>query len=135
MKYGQTRTATFPTKGEALEWITKQEHEILNQKYFPERSVETNLTMNDLIDRYLKEILPLKSENSIKRQDQILRWWRQRIGETSIHSVSAQLIDKHKMYLWSEKKFSEYSVNLYISTIAHVFSVAASPTWNLLCKH
>ena len=111
MKYGKTRTATFPTKSEAQEWITKQEHELLNQKYFPERSIETSLTVNDLIDRYIKEVLPLKSKNSILRQGQILRWWRQRIGNTSLHNVSAQLIDRHKMYLWDEKKMSEYSVN------------------------
>ena len=74
MKYGQTRTATFPTKSEAQEWITKQEHELLNQKYFPERSIETSLTVNDLIDRYIKEVLPLKSKNSILRQGECQRF-------------------------------------------------------------
>jgi integrase len=134
MKYGQTRTATFPTKGEALEWITKQEHEILNQKYFPERRVETNLTVNDLIDRYLKEILPLKAKGSIIRQKAILRWWRQVIGEIPINNISTQLIEKWKMHLWNEKNFSPYTINLHLKTIAHVFSVAASPTWDFLLK-
>ena len=136
MKYGQTRTATFPTKGEALEWITKQEHELLNQKYFPERNIDTNanLTVNDLIDRYQKEILPLKANTTIIRQKTILRWWRQCIGDMPINNVSTQVIEKWKMCLWNEKNFSPYTINLHLKTISHVFSTAASPTWDFLLK-
>ncbi|MHA2067277.1 MAG: tyrosine-type recombinase/integrase [Candidatus Thorarchaeota archaeon] len=133
-----TSYATFPTRKQAQEWATLQENAILNQKYFPHKQTVEH-TVGEAIDRYLCEILPQKAKGSQDKQHQVLQWWKGNIGDTYLNHVTPELIDRYKYILWQDKGFSEYTVNLYLSTISHVFTVACSPTWKWLrenpCRH
>src|SRR5262249_48375648 len=52
-----THTAPFTTRAEAKKWITITEGAIFEQRHFPAKA-STQRTLGDMIERYLREILP-----------------------------------------------------------------------------
>ena len=69
-----TQTGTFPTRSEAKKWITITEGAIFEKRHFHVKE-STKRTLGDMIERYVREILPQKSRNTIVNQKQQLRWW------------------------------------------------------------
>src|SRR5262249_29899421 len=70
----ETQTATFSKLSEAKKWIQVTEAAIFEGRHF--KAIEAKKhTLADLIDRYIREILPHKSHSSIYMQTLQLHWW------------------------------------------------------------
>ena len=82
-----------------------------------------------MIDRYLADVMPKKKENSKTSQIPQLRWWKERMGHTSLSNASpaaiAQLRDE---LLQSETRQggprSPSTVVRYLAALSHCFTVA-----------
>jgi integrase len=138
-----SRTASFPTKRLAERWVTTVEAEMIEGRHF--RNTESRRrTVSQAIDRYLVEELPKKKNGSLHRAT--LPWWSQRIGHLKLAAVTAEVIVDCRAELAAGKfvrakpgskrtslkkgavpnQFarSGSTVNRYLATLSHVFTVA-----------
>ena len=128
------QTATFALKTKAKEWAVKTELAIKEGKYFSEVQAKKH-TVGFIIDKYVKEILPSKTKVKKDWEGQ-LKWWKDKIGYYKLSDITPSVIVQLRQDLINEKranngKFSDTTVNRYITTIQCVFSIAVNE-WELL---
>ncbi|WP_027469163.1 tyrosine-type recombinase/integrase [Deefgea rivuli] len=115
---GNTRSATFRTKGEATSWASSLETEISAV-----RSGSTpNRTVGEMLEKYIIEELPKKRG---ERQD-TLRMRRIQRDEL-LADVSLRVIAPSDIAEWRDRrlaKVSSASVLRELSTLSHAFTIA-----------
>ena len=72
-----TQTATFTKLSEAKKWAQITEAHVFAGRHFP-RTKGTRHTLAEVLDRYVKEILPHKSANTRHNQKYQLQWWHKK---------------------------------------------------------
>jgi integrase len=122
------QTATFSRKTDAKHWAQQTEAAMREGRYFNYTQSKTK-TMNDLIDRYIDEILPLKSRKTIIVQTQQLGYWKETIGHLRIDEVKPSIIiairnELSKGLTCRGKKRSNATINRYIGVLLHAFNIA-----------
>lgn len=121
-----TQTETFNRKTDAVRWAQKIETAIRDGKHFGTREAK-NHTMAELIDRYIENVLPAKTDSHkfIQNQQQQLEWWKERIGFYVIADVTPALIAEYRDKISTkDKKHSPSTVNRYLAALSHAFTVA-----------
>ena len=84
-KGGKYHSASFPTKKLAEDWSRDLEHQITQEKYFPERAQKAlSHTVGELIDIYCDRIVPQKVPRTQRYQRRILTWWKETLGDTHL---------------------------------------------------
>ena len=86
------------------------------------------LTLADLIQRYMEEILPDHPKTE-KNQAAHLRWWRREIGDCPLDEVRPRLLVECRNKLRRELTLrgaprSPATVNRYFATLSRVFTIA-----------
>lgn len=137
------RTATFPTRRQAERWAKTIEAEMIEGRHF--RTVEARRrTLADAIDRYLAEEVPKKRDGNMHRI--CLPWWRDRLGTLKLADVTPAILVEQRGKLERETytranpkakhtalpkgemprlyRRSSATVNRYLATLSHVFTVA-----------
>ncbi len=81
---GKYHSASFPTKKLAEDWSRDLEHQITQEKYFPERAQKAlSHTIGELIDIYCDRIVPQKVPRTQRYQRRILTFMiDRRLGGT-----------------------------------------------------
>ncbi len=122
-----TQTASFRRLTDARKWVSSTESAIREGRHF-KTSESKKHTVNDMLDRYLDQIVPHKKN---KRNDQRhLKWWKSEIGSYSLSEVSqAKIVDSRDKLTASGK--ANGTVNRYMSSLSHAFTVAVNE-WNWL---
>lgn len=121
------QTATFDRKTDAKRWALKTEAAIKEGRYFKTLGAKKR-TLGDLIDRYVKEILPRKPKNAHNVSTQ-LNWWKQIIGNYVLADVTPALIANMRDRLLQGKTprgniRSPSTVVRYLSALSHTFTIA-----------
>ena len=117
------QTATFPTLTAAKKWIQLTEAAILEGRYFPSTEAKRH-TLADLVERYLCDVLPHKSQSSIYMQTLQLYWWKSQLGHCTLASITPAMIAECRDTLARTRKSS--TVRRYLAALSHAFSVARS---------
>lgn len=122
-----TQTATFDRKTDAKKWAQATEAAIREGRHFKTTEAKKH-TLADLVDRYIKDVLPLKPK-SLKKQSAQLNWWKQRIGSYSLADITPALIAEQRDFLLSEvtlrgAKRSPATTNRYLAALSHAFTIA-----------
>ena len=135
------QSATFIRLTDAKKWEQDTEVAIREGRYF--KGIESKKHLfAEMIDRYLKEVLPLKPK-SIYKQTKQLNWWKEQLGEYMLADVTSSLISQQRYRLVDEVirtimllvdgkevkkkiKRSPATVNRYTAALSHVFTVAMS---------
>jgi len=130
-----TVTKTFSSKNLAEKWGRKTELEIEEGIYFDKQEAATH-TVADLIDRYLEEDLRKLSESDWRMRSRQLKWWRERIGKTTLNKVTPPLLVECRNHLKTEgikskdksevKQRSGSTVNRYMAALSAAFGIAVS---------
>jgi len=120
--------ATFERKTDAKEWAKKTESEMREGRYFKQHEAQRH-TVAEMIDRYLRDVLPLKSKASIYAQTIQLTWWKERIGHLAIADVTPAVVAEARDFLlagdtYRHTKRSASTVLRYVAALSHVFTVA-----------
>lgn len=138
-----TRTASFPTQRLAERWATKTEGSMIEGRHF--NNVEARRrTVADAINKYLVEEVPKKKNGGLHRAT--LPWWKKRLGHLKLFAVTPDLLvecraelavgkfkranpDSKRTSLKKHEVPREFqrtgsTVNRYLSTLSHVFTVA-----------
>ena len=128
-----TQSATFARLTDAKKWVQDTESAIREGRHF-KTSESKKHTIKELVERYIKEILPQKPKSTIDQKTQ-LGWWKNSIGSFSLADVTPALIIEYRSKLALEKserkgaKRSNATVNRYCSVLSHAFTIAVNE-WN-----
>ncbi len=123
-----TQSATFARLTDAKKWVQDTESAIREGRHF-KTSESKKHTVKDLVERYIKEILPQKPKSTIDQKTQ-LGWWKSGMGSFSLADVTPALIAEYRSKLALEKserkgaKRSNATVNRYCSVLSHAFTIA-----------
>lgn len=127
LKGAPTQTATFRRKTDADRWAGSIEAAIREGRHFKSSAARKH-TLNDLIDRYIEEILPNKPL-SAKNQESQLNWWRAEIGSYSLIDVTPDVLSKCRNKLLTEmgqrgKPRGPATTVRFMAALSHAFSIA-----------
>lgn len=137
-----SRSATFTTQRQAERWAKTVEADMIEGRHF--RSAEARRrNLGDAIDRYIRDELPKKTDQTPKSQ---LLWWKARIGQIKLADVTPALIAEQRDKLLASsyqrgrprakgtrlKKGEQprqyprkaATVNRYLANLSHVFTIA-----------
>jgi integrase len=119
-----TQTATFVRLTDAKKWAQHTESAIREGRYF-KTSEARKRTLNELLDRYIKEILPSKPK-SLYDQKLQLNWWKSEIGDYSLADITPSLLVEYRSKLISDptKKRTNSTANRYMAALSHCFTIA-----------
>lgn len=122
------QTATFERKTDAKEWAQRTEADMKAGRHI--KTVEAKRhTVGEMIDRYVRYVIPTKKENSRGNQTRQLLWWRERLGRYLLSDVTPALISEARDELLqgttqSKRPRSPSTVVRYMAALSHTFSVA-----------
>jgi integrase len=123
---GHEESATFDRLTDAKWWAAETELAIRQERHFPKQE-STHHTLAELIDRYIKEVLPTKPK-SVAAQSQQLKWWKLQLGDRSLADVTPSLISERREMLAKkgarDKPLTPATVNRYLAALSHVYTVA-----------
>jgi integrase len=144
-KGARSQSATFLLRVEAKQWAHFTEARIRRERY----ACLTPFT--SVVERYRKEVLPDFKEVSRRGREVHLAWWTRRFANLGLAAVNPMEIARARDALAVEKPLSgrdctdrrlrksypsrhtraPATVNRYLSTLSHLFSVAMHE-WNLI---
>lgn len=90
LRQGQVQSATFDSKSKAKEWAQMIEAEIRAGRYFKIAEAQKH-TFADLVDRYIREVLP-RQPKSEKKQAMQLKWWMTQLGHYTLANLTPAVI-------------------------------------------
>lgn len=119
--------ATFKRKTDATKWAHSVEAAMREGRYFKTAEAKKH-TFADLVDRYLKEVLPDRPKNAANTQRH-LQFWKQKLGTLPLADITPALLVQLRNDLLAEttrlkKPRSNATVVRYLASISHAFTVA-----------
>lgn len=115
------QSATFTKLSEARNWGQVTEAMILEGRFTTPQGGSA-YTLNDLIDRYMVEVIPHKKPSTAYSQTQQLKWWGKNLGKLELDDITPFMIAKYRDRLL--KKVANATVNRYLAGLSHLFTVA-----------
>jgi integrase len=125
-------TATFERKTDADQWSRETESDMSRRRYFPQHEAERH-TLADLIDRQL-ETVKMDRPHDYERQRVILGWWKEKLGDYTLATITPDLIGRHRDQLQTKEKLAPGTVNRYLSALSKAFSNAVKE-WHWLADN
>lgn len=122
-------TATFERKTDADKWAKATEADMDRRRYFPQHEAERH-TLADLVDRQL-EAVKLDRPHDYERQRVILGWWKEKLGDYTLATITAAMLGRHRDELQTKEGLAPGTVNRYLSALSKAFSNAVKE-WHWL---
>jgi integrase len=125
------KARTFSSEEEAMEWRADMRYEI-KKGIITKKSLKDR-TLQEAIDKYETEVLPLKPKNA-HNVKQHLRWWGTRIGHLNLKDILPEMLDEYRDTLLKEpthqgKKRANATVRHYLTSLSCVF-LATVKKWH-----
>jgi integrase len=124
-----TQTATFQRLTDAKKWAAATESAIREGRHFKTAEAKKH-TLAELVDKYIKDVLPAKPKQAVRQQQQ-LEWWKEQIGAYLLADVTPALIVKCRDDLASGEtnrgtQRSPATVVRYMAALSHAFTIAVN---------
>jgi integrase len=122
-----TQQATFERLTDARKWAQNTESAIREGRHFKTTEAKRR-TLGEMIERYIKDILPTKPKNS-KNTLLHLSWWNEELGSFCLADISPAMIAEKRDHLASgitkrNTKRSPSTVVRYMAALSHAFTIA-----------
>lgn len=121
------QSATFERKTDANKWAQATEAAIRENRHFKTSEAKRH-TLAELIDRYVKDVLPSKPKNA---RDQLRQfdWWKAVLGSYALADVTPSLIAQYRDKLASGitprgTRRSPATVNRYMAALSVALTTA-----------
>jgi integrase len=129
LKNYKAQTATFKRLTDAKKWVQDTESAIREGRHFKTTEAKKH-TLADLVDRYIKDVLPTKPKQAEKQKQQ-LEWWKGKMGVYLLADVTTAMIVQYRDELASGETYrgtqrSPATVVRYMAALSHAFSVAVN---------
>lgn len=126
--------ATFERLTDARKWAQNTESAIREGRYFKTTEAKRR-TLSELIDRYIKDVLPNKPKNS-KNTLRHLNWWKDELGSFFLVDISPAMIAEKRDQLAAgittrHKKRSPSTVVRYLTALSAALTMAVKE-WHWL---
>ncbi|MCP5361139.1 MAG: site-specific integrase [Hyphomicrobiales bacterium] len=120
-------TATFERLTDAKKWAQATEAAIREGRYFKTSEARRH-TLADMIDRYMRDVLPTKPKSEAKQKNQLI-WWKDAIGAYTLADVTPAMISEQRDRLlngitYRGTKRSPSTVVRYMAALSHAFTIA-----------
>ena len=121
------QTATFDRLTDAKKWVQHTEAAIREGRHFKVAESKKH-TLSELIERYIKDVLPTKPKQ-IKDQTTQLNWWKAELGAYALSDVTPALLVECRDKLAQEpfrndSPRSPSTVVRYMAALSHAYTVA-----------
>jgi len=121
-------SATFSRKTDAAKWAQDTESAIREGRYFKTAEAKKH-TLAQLIDRYQTEVLAEKPQEKRRDQQRHLKWWKEELGDYTLVDLTPAIIVERRGHLAKgttirKQRRSPGTVNRYLTSLGHVFSIA-----------
>ena len=121
------QTSTHETLRDAKRWAQQTEAAIRDGRHFKTMEAKKH-TAGEMLDRYIRDILPQKKK-SHRKQILQLQWWKEQIGSYLLADITPSLIGEQRDILANGKTFkgtqrSPSTVVRYLAALSHVFTIA-----------
>ena len=119
--------ATFSRITDAKTWAASTETGIKEGRHF--KTVEAKKhTFAELVDRYIKDVLPTKPKQALRQKMQ-LEWWSEKMGVYLLSDVTPALIVQYRNELstgitYRGTQRTPATVVRYMAALSHAFSIA-----------
>jgi len=112
---------TFTRKTDAVRWASQTEAAITEGRFFKTAESQKH-TLSDLIQRYIRDVLPRKAKVYVEYASQ-LKWWEEQIGDVRLSDLSTSLISEKRDLLSRtitnrKKQMSPARVNRYMAALS-----------------
>ena len=122
--------ATFTRLTDAKNWGKNTESAIKENRYFKTAESQKH-TLGDLVDRYIRDVLPIKPDQGGAQQQQ-LEWFKDEIGAYTLADVTpAKIVECRDKLLTTvssktKKPLAPASVVRYMAALSHAFTIAVN---------
>ncbi len=121
--------STFPRITDAKKWVTVTEAAIKEGRHFKTTEAKKH-TLGDLVDRYIKDVLPTKPKQAYAQRPQLERW-KAEIGSYALADVTPALIVEVRDKLLTEPTprgilRNPATVVRYMAALSHAFTIAVN---------
>jgi len=121
--------ATFKRKTDAKKWIASTESAIREGRHFKTAEAKKH-TLADLVDRYIKDVLPTKPKQIPAQKPQLERW-KAEIGYLALADVTPAVIVECRDKLANEITYrgtqrNPATVVRYMAALSHAFTIAVN---------
>lgn len=122
------QSATFNRKTDANQWIQSTESAIREGRHFKTTEAKRH-SFGEMIDRYIRDILPQKSDVMQTEQSRHLEWWKANLGDYLLSDVTPNKIAELRDSLLREERTngklrSPATAVRYLAAISHVYTIA-----------
>lgn len=123
------QNATFKRLTDAKRWIQDTESAIREGRHFKTAEAKKH-TLADLIDRYIKDVLPTKPKQAYTQKQQ-LEWWRGKLGAYVLADITPALIVQYRDELSAGETYrhtqrTPATVVRYMAALSHAFTIAVN---------
>ena len=124
------QTQSFNRLTDAKKWVQDTESAIREGRHFRTAEAKKH-SLAELIDRYIKDVLPNKTIKLAGTQKQQLTWWRDKIGSYLLADVTPALIVQCRDELSNNVNFkgkqnTPATVVRYMAALSHAFTIAVN---------
>ncbi len=116
------QTATFSRKTDAKKWAQHTEAAIREGRHFKTTQAKKK-TLAQLIDKYIKDVLPTKPKSTHKQTTQ-LEWWKDEIGVYTLAETTPAILGEARDQLHIGRKPA--TVVRYMAALSHAFTIAVN---------
>ena len=122
-----TESATFARLTDAKRWAQATEAAMREGRHFKTAEAKRH-TLADLVDRYVREVLPHKPKNA-SNTELHLRWWKSKLGHLSLADVTSPRIVQCRNELMGtvtrrKRPMSPSTVVRYMAALSHALNIA-----------
>jgi len=120
---------TFPRKTDAEQWAKQVEADLARGRYLPSNDARRR-TFGEMIDRYVKEVLPHKARNrTADKMTGQLEWWKAELGPYALVAINpATISDCKARLLAGQTRYgtprTPQTANRYLAVLSAVYKVA-----------
>ena len=152
LKDGLQKSETFTNRKDALKWAAAIETAIEDGRHFPNRRAKRS-AFAGLVQRYRDTVMNDVRTSNRATREQHLTWWDRRFAGRTLAEITPDLVAEARDALAAEKFTrgklrtvkgkeiapKEYTrsgatINRYLATLSHLFSVAVKE-WRLLDRN
>ena len=121
------QSATFERLTDARKWVQQTESAIRDGRHF-KTSEAKKRTLTEAIDRYVKNVLPLKPKSRAFQSTQ-LKWWKESLGQYSLAEITPAILAQSRDKLTKTPTprgdtHTPATVNRYLAALSHLFTIA-----------